>query len=378
MQDYETDRPTLPDTAKSLPARYYIDKDYYREELEWFFFAMWIHAGRASEIPEIGDFVVRDVCGESVIIVRHSEGLRAFYNVCRHRGTRLTDLMSGTLGKVIQCPYHAWAYDLNGCLVAAPQMDRTTGFRREDYPLEPVAVDTWDGHVFLNLGRNPQPLRDQLGGFITRFGRWEMGDLRASVRVVYNVAANWKLIIHNYSECLHCLGVHPALQKLSHYLSGENEPADPGVLGGRMRLRDGVGTLSLDGRLRRACLPGLNDEECRYAYFYASLPNFLLSLHPDYVMTHTLWPRGHDQTEIVCEWLFHPDAVSAPGFDPDDAVAFWDVTNRQDWHVCEQMQLGLQSRAYRPGHYSHREELLYGFDELILELESKARRGSTA
>jgi Rieske 2Fe-2S family protein len=152
-------------------------------------------------------------------------------------------------------------------------------------------------------------------------------------------------------------------------LSGENEPLDPGVFGGRMKLRDGVTTLTLDGQTRRACLPGLPTEECRYVYYYAFLPNLLLSLHPDYVMAHTLWPRGPGRTEIVCEWLFHPDTIARPDFDPDDAVAFWDVTNRQDWHVCEQMQLGVSSRAYQPGPYSHREELLHGFDRLILELE---------
>jgi Rieske 2Fe-2S family protein len=102
------------------------------------------------------------------------------------------------------------------------------------------------------------------------------------------------------------------------------------------------------------------------------LPNLLLSLHPDYVMVHTLWPRGVDRTSIVCEWLFHPDAIAAADFDPEDVVAFWDTTNRQDWHVCEQMQLGLKSRAYRPGPYSQREDLLYGFDRLILERERNA------
>ena len=222
---------------------------------------------------------------------------------------------------------------------------------------------------------NPAPLVQQLAGVDERFRGWRMAELRLNRRIVYDVAANWKLIIHNYSECLHCPGVHPALQKLSHYLSGENEPAEPGVLGGRMRLRDGIGTFSFDGARRRDCLPGLSADECRYVYFYASLPNLLLSMHPDYVMTHTLWPRGVGRTEIVCELLFHPDAMAAPDFDIEDAVAFWDLTNRQDWHVCEQMQLGLNSRAYRPGPYSHREELLYGFDQLIVELERKASQG---
>ncbi len=134
-------------------------------------------------------------------------------------------------------------------------------------------------------------------------------------------------------------------------------------------LRDGIGTLSLEGQRRWACLPGLSDAECRYVYFYAFLPNLLLTLHPDYMMTHTLWPRGVDRTEIVCELLVSPRAMSSPDFDPDDAVAFWDLTNRQDWHVCEEMQIGLRSKAYRPGPYSHREDLLHGFDRLILEFE---------
>jgi Rieske 2Fe-2S family protein len=375
MQEIETPRPAL--AAKSLPARYYIDPEYYRIELERFFCSMWVHVGRSAEIGNPGDFLVHDVAGESMIVVRRDDGgISAYYNVCPHRGTRLTDKASGRFGATIQCPYHAWTFDLNGCLSGAPQMDRAIGFRREDYPLHDAALDLWAGHIFLNMARDPVPLVQQLGGLPERFRCWGMENLRPAARVVYDVAANWKLIVHNYSECLHCPGVHPALQKLTHYLSGENEPADAGFLGGRMRLRDGVDTMSFDGRLHKACLPGLPADDCRYVYFYAALPNLLLSLHPDYVVTHTLWPRGVDRTEIVCEWLFHPDAISEPGFSPDDAVAFWDLTNRQDWHVCEQMQLGLKSRAYRPGPYSHREELLHGFDQLIVEHERAGKNES--
>jgi glycine betaine catabolism A len=357
--------------ALSLPARYYVDPGYYQAELDWYFGEMWFHAGRVDEIPGRGDYVLRDAVGESLIVVRGERGeIRAYYNVCRHRGTRLCEHPSGSTGSTIRCPYHAWTYDLDGRLVGAPHMERVEGFRAEDYPLARAAIDTWDGLLFLNLDEQPrESLREQLAGMDDLFRPWGMGDLRSARRIVYDVAANWKLIIHNYSECLHCPGVHPALQKLSHYLSGENEPADDGYLGGRMSLRDGIATLSFDGRPRRACLPGLDPSACRYVYYYAVLPNLLLSLHPDYVMTHTLRPRGVGRTEIVCDWLFHPDAMAAPGFDPEDALAFWDLTNRQDWHVCEQMQLGLGSRAYRPGPYSHREDLLPAFDRLILERE---------
>jgi len=357
----------------SLPSRYYVDPTYYRDELEWFFGQMWFHAGRAGEIPHRGDYVVRQIGDDSLILVRGDRGgIHAFYNVCRHRGTRLSAESSGRFAATIQCPYHAWTYDLSGNLVAAPHMDSGSDFHRDDYPLARAAVGEWAGHLFLNQSASPAPIEQHLEGLDQRSHAWNMDELRVARRVTYDVAANWKLIIHNYSECLHCPGVHPALQKLSHYLSGENEPAGRLFLGGRMRFRDGIDTLSFDGRRRRACLPGLEENQCKYVYYYALLPNFLLSLHPDYVMTHTLWPRDVGRTEIVCEWLFHPEAMRQPDFDSDDAVEFWDLTNRQDWHVCEEMQTGLKSRAYRPGPYSYREDLLSGFDQIILDVERRA------
>ncbi len=241
---------TIP-AMMSLPARYYVDPDYYRAEREWFFYGMWVYAGRADEIPNQGDFVLREIAGESVVLVRDDCGaVSAFYNVCRHRGTRLCEQPAGTFASSIQCPYHAWTYNLNGDLVRAPQMNRVAGFREADYPLHRVAVDLWDGHVFVNLAEQFDDLTEQLHGLDDLFRDWRMNELRLGNRMVYDVAANWKLIIHNYSECLHCPGVHPALQKLSHYLSGENKPAVNGYLGGRMSLRRGSApspsTASLD------------------------------------------------------------------------------------------------------------------------------------
>ena len=245
-------------TRMSLPARYYIDPDYFRAEREWFFLGMWVYAGRAHEIPNRGDFVLREIAGESIILVRGERGdLAAYYNVCRHRGTRLCERPTGTFALTIQCPYHAWTYDLNGGLVSAPQMDRIAGFCEADYPLHRVAVDLWDGHVFLNLAEQPGTLAEQLHGLDELFRPWQMDQLRLGKRVVYDVAANWKLIIHNYSECVHCPGVHPALQKLSHYLSGENEPASNGFLGGRMGLRPGSTHSPSTANLGAPACPGL-------------------------------------------------------------------------------------------------------------------------
>jgi Rieske 2Fe-2S family protein len=371
-------RPRLPAGVLTLPARYYTDPGHFAREMERIHFRMWLGAGRAEEIAKPGRYVLRQVAGADVILLRDEAGaLAAFHNVCRHRGTRLCTELEGQLPARIQCGYHGWTYRLDGTLVAAPHMDQVDGFREADYPLRRVAVAEWDGHVFINIADAPLPLSDQLADLPGRFRPWRMEELRRVERRVYTVQANWKLVLQNYSECLHCPIAHPLLQKQSHYLSGENEPPHPAraYLGGRMDLRDGVRTLSMDGTTGWCALPGLSAEDRRRIYYYALLPNLLLNLHPDYMVTFTLWPRAADRTEIVCEWHFHPDERARPGFDPAGAVEFWDLTNRQDWELSELAQQGISSRGYVPGPYSNREELLPALDRFVLELtEGDERR----
>ncbi|WP_422928889.1 aromatic ring-hydroxylating oxygenase subunit alpha [Singulisphaera sp. PoT] len=359
----------LPAGASTLPACYYNDPDLFRREYERFFFGMWIYAGREEQVESPGSYLIREVGPESIMIARGEDGrLRAFYNVCRHRGTRICEGEGGKLeGHSFQCPYHAWTYDLQGRLIGAPHMDVVEGFRKDDYPLKPVGLATWDGHIFVNLSAAPRPFEDQVGGLVEKFKPWGMQDLRLGHRVVYDVKANWKLLIQNYSECLHCPIIHPAFQKLSHYLDGDSEPTHWGYLGGKNDLRPGVATISKDGHQSRDYLPGLKGADLRRVYFYAVLPNLLLTLLPDYMVTYTLWPKAVDRTQVVCEWHFHRKEVAQPGFGAGDAFEIWEVTNRQDWHVTELTQLGVNSRSYTPGPYSDREDLLAAFDRLVLE-----------
>ena len=175
-------------------------------------------------------------------------------------------------------------------------MDKVEGFREQDHPLGDVATAVWDGHVFINLSARPQPFAGpRWASWRERLRPWRMEDLVRVERRVYPVRANWKLIVQNYSECLHCPVVHPLLHEQSHYMSGENDTPRPTWIGGRMDLRDGVETLSMDGRSGRACLPGLREPQTRQVHYYALLPNLLLNLHPDYMLTLTLWPRAVDQ-----------------------------------------------------------------------------------
>ena len=365
-------RDVMPEGAKTLPARYYTDPVLFAAELDGLFGRMWFHAGRSEEASRPGQYFVREFNGHDIVVTRNSAGaVRAFHNVCRHRGTRLCTGPSGQLSGSLQCPYHAWTYDLDGRLIGAPHMDEVPHFRKADYPLLPVHADEWDGHVFLNLTDTPEPLHAQLGALVEKFRDWRMQDLRLGRRIAYDVKANWKLVIQNYNECLHCPNLHPALNRLSHYLSGENEPLRATYMGGRMDLRPGVDTLSWDGTCPRAFLPGLSAEDRRRVYYYAIFPNLLLSLHPDYMMTHTLWPIAADRTVNVCEWHFHPSELARGGFDPADCVEFWDMTNRQDWQVCELSQAGIASRAYVPGPYSNREDLLYAFDRFVVDFHER-------
>ena len=369
-------RDVMPAGASTLPAAYYTDPAFYGREMDALFLNAWICAGRVEQVARPGQYILRDVLGESVIITSSSAGqVNAFYNVCRHRGTKLCVEHEGTFGRSIQCPYHAWTYDLDGRLIGAPHMDEVPHFDKADYPLQRVHADVWDGHIFINLSRQtPAPLRTQLADLPSKFTQWRMAELRLGHRIVYEVKANWKLIIQNYNECLHCPNLHPALNKLSHYLSGENEPLRATYMGGRMDLRPGVDTLTMDGKCSRTALPGLGPDDARRVYYYAIFPNMLLSLHPDYMLVHTLWPQGPGRTINICEWHFHPEEMARPGFDPRDAVEFWDLTNRQDWEVCELSQQGIGSRGYTPGPYSNREDLLYAFDRMIVQLHDGATR----
>ena len=174
-----------------------------------------------------------------------------------------------------------------------------------------IDVDVWDGHIFINLSGDHDPLAAQLEDLPHKFQNWRMAELRSYRQIEYEVKANWKLIMLNYNECLHCPILHPALNAISDYLSGENDPPQRGYIGGSMEFQGGAKTMSTDGKLRRDYLPGLSASERRKVYYYAIFPNLLLSLHPDYVMTHTLWPRAVDRTDVICEWHFHPDEMAS-------------------------------------------------------------------
>ena len=354
---------TLADSAKSLPQKYFVAPEIFAKEQSGVFSKEWLLVGHQSQIPKPGHYFVAPIGGESLIIVCDQGSIiRGFYNVCRHRGTRLKEDACGHASS-IQCPYHAWTYRLDGRLIGAPHMDEVPGFDKADYSLRAVSLALWEGFIFINLDENAMPLEEWFGPLNGKFSHWNMSILRPAKRVEYDVRANWKLMFENYSECYHCPGVHPQLQKVSPYDSAENDLREGPFLGGFMKINPGK-SLTMSGNACAAFVGKI--ENLQQVFYYSIFPNMLLSLHPEYVMVHQLWPQSPERTLIVCDWLFHPDAFNRSDFKPDDAIEFWNMTNTQDWHVCELSQQGIASRAYRPGPYSSRESIPAAWDRYYL------------
>ncbi len=366
---------TFAGGAKTLGQKYFVSPEIFAEEQEKIFAKQWILVGHQSQIADTGDYAVQQVIGESLIVIRDKTGeIRGFYNVCRHRGTRLREDRSGH-ASAIQCPYHAWTYGLDGRLIGAPHMDDVPGFDKANYSLHAVNLALWEGFIFVNLSDSPVPLKEWLVPLAGKFSHWNLSVLRSARRIEYDVRANWKLIFENYSECYHCPGVHPALSKLTPYDAAENDLAGGPFLGGFMPITKGQ-SLTMSGNACALPVGDVSAEDFHRVFYYSIFPNMLLSLHPDYVMVHQLRPESPDQTLINCDWFFHPEAAGAgmsdPGYryNPDDAIEFWDMTNKQDWHVCELSQQGIASRAYEPGPYSSRESIPAAWDrEYLRQME---------
>lgn len=351
--------------AKTLPQRYFVDRAVFAEEAEKVFARQWICVGHQSQLGRAGDYFVQEVAGESLVMVRDRSGvIHGFYNVCRHRGTRLREEASGHCA-AIQCPYHAWTYALDGGLVGAPHIENVAGFDKADYSLHAVKLGLWEGFIFVSLVEAPLPLEQVFAPLAAKFSHWNLPLLRSAKRIEYDVRANWKLIFENYSECYHCPLVHPALSKVSPYDSAENDLSEGPFLGGFMAITKGS-SLTMTGNACALPLGDIKGDDHARVYYYSLFPNLLLSLHPDYAMVHQIWPQSPERTRILCDWFFHPEAFEREDFHPEDAVEFWDMTNRQDWHVCELSQLGIASRAYTPGPYSSRESIPAAWDREYL------------
>ena len=297
----------MPALERTLPRRAYFDEDVYQREREGIFSREWYCAGREESVPAAGDYAIVTVAGESVLLVRGTDGaLRGFFNVCRHRGCELVLTAglpplgdragpSGHFAGAIRCPYHSWTYALDGALRTAPFLEDDAGFSRSDLPLHPVGIGVWGGFVFVNLtparaAAEGRTLAAQLGDAPARVARYPLAELRTAHRIVYDVAANWKVMLENYNECYHCAGVHPelcALVPAFKFRGGSELDWESGI-----PHRPGAWTFTETGTSTRAPFAGLDASEQVRHKGELLYPNLMLSLSADHVAAFTLWPQG--------------------------------------------------------------------------------------
>jgi glycine betaine catabolism A len=358
-----------PELRTTLPGRDYYAPELFEVERERIFLRHWFYLGRVDELAEPGDFRAVDVAGESIVVVVDKDGsLNAFYNVCRHRGSQLCDPGSGHMRGAIKCPYHAWTYSFDGRLIGTPLVAEDE-IDRASLGLWSLSVDTWAGFLFVNFAEEPQPLLDFLAAEpesplpFERFG--PLDELRVGHRTVVDVAANWKIHVDNYNECLHCPTVHPELVAVvPAYKRGE--VLESGRDDGGVAIADGGTSFTFTGKSQLPVMPGFAAHETTSIYSACIFPNMFLDISGTSTVATCIHPRGPEQTTVVTEYLFHPDAMDEPGFDPAEIIEFNELVNRQDYAVCERVQRGVRSRAFTNGVYPKKDELPLAFKRRYL------------
>jgi Rieske 2Fe-2S family protein len=340
--------------ARTLPGEAYASPEVFAWEQRHFTEGSWVCVGRATDLERPGDQRALRIGSISMLLVRTGAGqLRGFYNVCRHRGHELLEPGTSRSGRGIKCPYHGWVYGLDGECRATPRFG-SDDLDRAEFPLVPVRVEEWHGWVFVNVSGDAPPLGGHLANLDAVVADYRAERLVALASHEYEVAANWKIVIENYLECYHCSSIHPELCRVTPPESDVQFPGASGAwIGGGMLLRDHAVTMSLTGESFGVPIPSVPEARRREIGYVALLPNLLISLHPDYVMTHRLVPLAPDRTWIECAWLFPPEALERPDFTPDYASEFWDITNREDWEACQSVQRNVASPGYRQGPISY-------------------------
>jgi Rieske 2Fe-2S family protein len=347
--------------SRLLPRAAYLDPAVLEWERETVF-AEWICVGRSSEIPMPKMTKAFNIGKSGVLVSRGHDGrLRAFENACRHRGHELLACGTSAEAQNITCPYHGWIYTHDGSMMGAPGFKRYKDFDKSQYSLMDMPAREWRGWMFVNPNRRQPDFDQHIGELEGVLARYDAETLVTAEVHEYDVAANWKVIIENYQECYHCTLIHPDLVKVSPPFSGKNLEPDGNWVGGWMALAEGASTMSFSGESKGTVFARLDDQEQHSVMYLAVMPNLLISLHPDYIMSHLLTPVDEHTTRIRCSWAFPPAVVESDGFDPSYAVEFWDLTNRQDWAACESVQRGLQTPGFVPGPLAPDEEGVYYF-----------------
>ena len=339
---------------RTLPGAAYGSPEIFAREQQKIFERMWICAVRSSELAKPGDFTTVQIGRESLIVSRNrKKEPRAFFNICRHRGARVCSEASGTGKRSFQCSYHAWTYDLDGRLIAAPNLTKMPDVGRDEYGLFRAHAREWLGYIWVCIADEPPSFEETVMGAVrSRLGdiesidHYDVGNLVVGKRIVYDVKANWKLIVENFMECYHCATIHPELTEvLPEFADGF---AAQYFVGHGAEFGEDIQGFTVDGSAGVEKIHGVTDDQDRRYYAVTIRPNVFINLVPDHVIFHRMFPIAHDRTIVECDWLFLPEVVES-GVDLDKSIKLFDLVNQQDFEACELCQSATNSTKYERG-----------------------------
>ena len=383
----------------SLDQRFYKDESIFDLEKNHIFYDSWIFIGHESQIPNKGDYFVYKLLDEEIIVLRNKENeVKAFFNVCRHRGSRICLEESGNTSR-FSCPYHSWTYNLDGKLLAAKSLRE--GIDKSTLGLPPCNIASVSGMLLINLSDNPQSLANLQSDLKEPFEMFGFEDLKVAAHTNYPIASNWKLAVENYQECYHCAPAHPEYS-LSHSLKIEDEPGfdeaqekmmenlescglkefevnkdfsnkDPNqeqYAYSRYALFDGYMTGSKDGKPLAPLLGDIKEFNQGCSDFNIGPVSYFLA-YCDHIVGYIFTPVSQNQCQCDIYWLVNKDAEEGKDYDKDKLMWLWDVTTYADETIIVNNQKGVNSIKYKSGPYTDKEQSTRRFIKWYLsELKS--------
>jgi Rieske 2Fe-2S family protein len=361
----------------SLALPFYNDPAFYGADLDAIFHRRWLLAGFECEIARPGDYLTLNVGRSSVVVLRDKAGnVRAFFNTCRHRGSKICLAEKGN-AKKLTCPYHQWTYNLDGTLFAAGRMHDE--FDPSTISLKAVSVETLEGMIYICLADEAPSFVAYRDALLPYLEPYELRNTKLAHSQVLVEKANWKLVVENSRECYHCTARHPEFVKtfFLDYRSPTLE-SDPKIVAfwdkcraaglpsgsengedfqmNRLRFTDGALSITMDGKAavgkRLGKAPDWHIGTLRWEHF----PSMFGHIFADYAFFFRLLPIGPEETLVTAKWLVHRDAEEGRDYDIQNLIKVWSVTNEQDRDLVERNQEGVNSIGYRPGPYSQRSE----------------------
>ena len=384
----------------AMDAYFYRSHRVYRKELDEILFKSWLYAGHVSEVANVGDYFLFDLGEDSIVVVRGADGeVRALANVCRHRGSRICSAPEGSCQAFV-CPYHGWAYELDGRLKAARSMELCPGFDPSAYSLKSCRCTVFEGLIFVNCDPAAAPFEKALRSIEPALHPYDLPTARIAHRRNYAVAANWKLALENYLECYHCATAHRAYAKL-HTLEAPGQEVErnnaemldraeneTGVAGITLRhsavyraapdfgccvhtmryaLYDDFKTGSRHGRPVAPLMGEFEGYDGGAGDFQLGPLAFMLN-YPDYCVLYRFIPRGMNRTDMELVWFVRGDAKEGRDYQRDALTWLWDRTTREDQSLIMRNSEGVHSRFFEPGPYHpEHERLCIEFADWYLE-----------